>query len=90
MKTKFYAITLVVIAAMSCPTLVSAKCRTVYENYCFEYDKDNNKCRVWERQSRDVCDGEKDNGFNSNPRECFVCDTWNKDGTCKTTHKTDC
>jgi hypothetical protein len=88
MTIKACAATLVVLAAVTSPSLVVAKCRTVYENFYFERDKDN-RCTVWERQSREVCDG-RDDGFNTNPRECFVCDEWNKDGSCKKTHKVDC
>jgi len=89
MKIKTHAAMLVILAAVIWPPLLAAECRTVYDSYCFERDKDN-KCTVWERQSREVCDDKEDNGFNTNPRECFVCDEWNKDGSCKKTHKVDC
>lgn len=80
---------LAILAISVLPQGVSAKCRTVYEYYCFERGE-NNKCLVWERQSREVCDDKYDGGVNTNPRECFVCYEWHADGSCKKTHKVDC
>jgi len=88
MRITRYASFLIILGAMTFPSPLIAACHTVYENICTEHDKDG-RCNVWERQSRDVCDN-NDNGFNSNPRECFVCFQWNKDGSCNKTHKVSC